>query len=367
MNQNKVIVIANSYYPDGKANSINVFRMLAAFNNMGYKVSLIARRSTLKSKKIIWESVQTSYGEKVPASLNLLWLPFSRYSEPVIAFFSLLFLVFRSRKTLVYTRVRYVAFVSTKLNFQTIFESHFPPNNLFSRKVDSLLEKKENCKFVLISYGLKSVYTESGILLKQFVIAPDAGRDIRRSVPKREEFRTVCKDIGYIGSMYPGRGVEIIMKIASIMKNKRFHLLGDITNLNHKFKVPENVIFYGKMTPHQAELAPQLFDLLLMPYQEKVMINNGMDTSKWMSPMKLFEYMLSGKPVISSDLPVLREILTDKENAYLVKPSEVEAWCSAIEDLEDGDKRYKIANNAFIKARENYTWEKRLEHILSNI
>ena len=101
-----------------------------------------------------------------------------------------------------------------------------------------------------------------------------------------------------------------------------------------------------------------------MPYQEKVMISNDMDTSKWMSPMKLFEYMLSGVPLISSDLPVLREILKDNENAKLVNPGDVDEWCNAIDSFENLDKRYEIARNAYIKASAKYTWKERLKLIL---
>ena len=58
-----------------------------------------------------------------------------------------------------------------------------------------------------------------------------------------------------------------------------------------------------------------------MPYQAKVSIGvKGHDTGRWMSPMKMFEYMAAGVPVISSDLAVLREILINEKNALLVSP-----------------------------------------------
>jgi glycosyltransferase involved in cell wall biosynthesis len=366
MNDNRIILIANSLYPNGSANSINVFRMLSAFNKNNYKVSLIAKKNIRRSNKKIWKLVQDDYGEKFPISVFLIWYPFLRFSEPFIAFISMFYLVFQSRKNLVYTRVRYVAFIASLLHFQTLFESHSPPIKSFSKLVDIWLEKRSNCKFILISMGLKDSYLIEGVKLQNPIIAPDAGRDLRKCEPSKKDFNGGISDVGYIGSMYSGRGIEIILELAGLFNDKRFHLIGDMTSLSYDRPFPSNVILYGKVTPNQAELILTLFDLLLMPYQDKVSVKNGMDTSKWMSPLKLFEYMLSGTPVISSDISVLKEVLKDKKNAYLVKADKVNEWCDAIKDLEDGDKRYEIAKNAYIMARENYTWEKRVGRILNH-
>ena len=73
-----------------------------------------------------------------------------------------------------------------------------------------------------------------------------------------------------------------------------------------------------------------------MPYQTKVSIGSkGHDTGRWMSPMKMFEYMAAGVPIISSDLPVLREILRNEENALLVSPSKHKEWCMALDRLSN--------------------------------
>ena len=68
-----------------------------------------------------------------------------------------------------------------------------------------------------------------------------------------------------------------------------------------------------------------------MPYQRNVSIGiKGSNTADWMSPLKLFEYMSSGVPIISSDLPVLREILEDRRNALLVPPKNFDSWDEAL-------------------------------------
>ncbi len=78
------------------------------------------------------------------------------------------------------------------------------------------------------------------------------------------------------------------------------------------------------------------YDVLIAPYQEKVCVHGGGgDVATWMSPLKIFEYMAAGRPIVASDLPVLREILEDGRNALLVSPGDVDAWCIALNKLRN--------------------------------
>ena len=86
-----------------------------------------------------------------------------------------------------------------------------------------------------------------------------------------------------------------------------------------------------------------------------------------MSPLKIFEYMSAGKPIVSSKLNVLKEVLTHNYNALLVKPDDVEEWIKSIKLLCDDEKlRQKIGNQALIDFNNKYKWEKRAENILES-
>ena len=87
---------------------------------------------------------------------------------------------------------------------------------------------------------------------------------------------------------------------------------------------------------------------------------------KYTSPLKLFEYMASKRPIIASDLPSIREIL-NTENAILVKPGSAKALANAIKfALENPDFCAKISKQAY-KDVQKYTWEKRAKRILEFI
>ena len=89
---------------------------------------------------------------------------------------------------------------------------------------------------------------------------------------------------------------------------------------------------------------------------------NQLETSQFMSPLKIFEYMSHKKPIIASDLSVIREILNEK-NSILVEYNNIELWVNSINKLKDYDLRKKIAKNAFNDFK-NYTWKRRASMVL---
>ena len=109
-----------------------------------------------------------------------------------------------------------------------------------------------------------------------------------------------------------------------------------------------------------------VMDVLLMPYQKQVSIGiDSTDTSKWMSPMKMFEYMSASVPIVSSNLPVLREVLIDNKNSILVKPDDVNEWSNALENLfNKPDLAIRLSENSYKDYQNKYTWNIRAQGIL---
>jgi glycosyltransferase involved in cell wall biosynthesis len=107
-------------------------------------------------------------------------------------------------------------------------------------------------------------------------------------------------------------------------------------------------------------------DVLLAPYGEKVAASSGGDIARYLSPMKLFEYMACGRPVIASDLPPLREILNDA-NAVLLPPGDLQAWVDSITFLMiHPEKALKLGEQARQDAVQ-YSWEQRAGRLLAGL
>jgi glycosyltransferase involved in cell wall biosynthesis len=90
------------------------------------------------------------------------------------------------------------------------------------------------------------------------------------------------------------------------------------------------------------------------------------DTSAVMSPGKMFEYMASERLIVSSDLPVIREVLNDS-NAVLCAPEDVDAWENALRRAQsDGQWSAALAKKARADV-EKYTWRRRVRHVLGTL
>lgn len=84
--------------------------------------------------------------------------------------------------------------------------------------------------------------------------------------------------------------------------------------------------------------------------------------------MKMFEYMAAGKAIVSSDLPVLREVLTHERNALLVPPDDVDAWATAVKRLiDDPELRRRLGETARADLLAHYTWEARAKKVLAGL
>jgi glycosyltransferase involved in cell wall biosynthesis len=81
------------------------------------------------------------------------------------------------------------------------------------------------------------------------------------------------------------------------------------------------------------------------------------------SPLKLFEYMAAGRPIVASDLPAIREVLTDGRNAVLFEAGNPQALTAAIRRIKaDPDLGQRLAATALADVRE-YAWARRAEKL----
>ena len=85
-----------------------------------------------------------------------------------------------------------------------------------------------------------------------------------------------------------------------------------------------------------------------------------------MSPLKIFEYMAAGKPIICSDLLVIKEILTHRVNALLVNSDNPKEWVqSIIEVCSDSSLSNQLGQRARIDLLKDFTWKIRAKKILN--
>ena len=125
-----------------------------------------------------------------------------------------------------------------------------------------------------------------------------------------------------------------------------------------------NVHMTGFIENSRLALYQAAADILLMPYERVITGSSGGNTAEFCSPMKMFEYMACGRAILSSDLPVLREVLNET-NAVLCPPEDVQAWSEALRALiANEETRDRLAGRALADVQ-GYSWIQRASNSLA--
>lgn len=358
--------------PSTSVASIHVMKMAQAFANAGHKVELYAHgRPGATAKKLF-----KRYNIEKEFTLHLspfIKLPVYTKTKPLRQMSSPKSKV--KRPDLVFGRDPVALALFCPSDIPVIFETDSLPTGKPNHWAFIKLLRQPNFRGIVTqSDALKQTllhkYEELGA--EQVFVAHD-GADLREYIsaqPRNTDILKGRKDapnVGYAGSLYPGKGVELIERIAKICPEFDFHVVGGTKWQLHKYRtkeLPPNLYFYGYKRHADIPAYLKAFDIVVAPYQHHALIRTGKNVSRWVSPMKLFEYMAAEKPIICSDLPLITEILTDKKNALLVPAAEEQRWAQKIRFLHQNPAiAQHLTQQALIDLKAKYTWDKRAHAI----
>ena len=345
-------------------------KMCAAFGRNGHDVSLVIPNHPERGRDV--SDVFEYYGtDRVFKIRTLPWIGIPGRSLPY-AWQAARF-AHSVEPDFVYGRMVHACYFSVLRGIPSIFESHMPLTEydpvgawMFKR----MIRHAEFRRLVVISNALRKHYEHHyPELVGRIKTCPDAADEVaeaRRS-REREHGSSVLK-VGYVGHLYRGRGVELIAKVAELSPWAEFHVIGgmqrDIEEWRGRCAGIANLVIHGFCPPAEVHAHMAGLDVMLAPYQRRVAtFGSQRDTSQWMSPMKIFEYMAAVKPIIASDLPVLREVLNDS-NAILVDPEDIDAWRDALAALRDPKRREQLGRKAHDDFLRSYTWQARASRVL---
>ncbi|MDP3645461.1 MAG: glycosyltransferase family 4 protein [bacterium] len=356
--------------PTGRAHGYTIMKMCEQFAAQGCEVELFV---PTRDAGILTSDPFEYYGIKRNFSLNKLWATdlLSRFEKSRLSFFldQISFLLSISLKrfndTVTYTRDYQIALVARSSHI--VLEIHNIPERayLFYK---ALSRAK---RLVVISEGLKRSLIENGVAPEKIVVAPDAV-DLSEFAlaPSREIWRAYQVDPEnkialYTGHFYGWKGAETLAAAAPYMpSNTELVLMGGVDHELKTFQkkyASNRVHVIGYQPRQQIPAFLVSADVLVLPNSAKPKIS-----SEYTSPLKLFQYMASGVPIVASDLPSIREILTD-EMAFWCTPDDERALARQIEYVlsHPDEARQKAA-----RAREEvkkYTWDARAQTILEHI
>ncbi len=357
----KIIYITDLSLPSNKAQAVHIFKLLDNFLKFSEKAILICPNLKKNIKKEFFKKYFNLHSNKdieISSLFNNSY-PNSFLKRLIFGFKTGIKL--KNENNLIISRSLISSFFLSLFKIRHFLEIHQEIKGLTKFLLIKLnfINSKYITKVIFISHNLSKFFN---IKNDNFIILHDACdlKDFRN----KKKLRKKVKKIFYFGSFYKGRGINIIQKLSKLTPDLDYYLYGlrgEKINSSKNFKVHPIVSY--RETINLIKSA----DLLLMPYQTKVSINSDNfndDISKFISPLKMFEYLATGIPIISSDLKVLREILKNQKNSVLVKNyTNPFAWKKEILNLSKNySLRKYISKNSLTTAEKN-TWGKRSEKI----
>lgn len=369
----RIAYVSTSRIPSRAANGIQTMRMCAAFAALGHEVTLFARPGEGDADAFAFYGVAPAFRietRRWPAIRGGgLW--YGREVRRALAA--------GGPWDLVYARAVYGAAAGVRAGLPVVLEVHAPPPSLARRLLEGrLLRSPRLRRLVTISDALRREYLRLFPWLEgrvEVVVAHDGAEPDTADPAPLEEWpgRAGALQVGYVGHLYPGKGAELVVEVARAVPEADFHLVGgteaDLARLRAEANGAANLFFHGFVAPARVRAYHARFGAVLLPAGRRVEASGGGgDIAPWMSPLKLFEYMGAGKPLVASDLPVLREVLRHGENALLAAPDAPAAWASAIRSLaRDPDGGRRLAEQARRDFLAGYTWRARAERVLADV
>jgi glycosyltransferase involved in cell wall biosynthesis len=396
-----VLYIANARIPSEKAHPYQILKMCEAFvkNSVGVELVVPFRVQTneqMRAIKDVWQyyGIVEKFKITTLPSLDLIfvgshlpiWIEYFFFYLQASTFyvFAILYSLLRKGK-IIYSRDPGFLFVLSliKLSWRPrmYYEAHTFPGSRVGKRLCSWVGRRIG-GLIVITNKLKELYIELGVSEEKILVAPD-GVDLSlfEGLPSKEECQRQLGlpldrvIIGYIGrfrTMEMEKGIpELVQAMAYLPTfdgseplllcvGGPMDAVPTYLDLAMRRGVSEHRLRFVDHVPNrEVPLWIRACDVVTIPWPWTEF------SAYFTSPLKLFEYMASGRPIVASNLPSLREVLTDGGNAVLIEPDNSRALAEGIErTLSDAELAARISQ----QAREDvgqYTWEERAANIIA--
>lgn len=392
MSLEKLVYLTSARLPTEKAHGLQIMKMCEAFADNGVEVTLVyphrhqSPELAGQGDPFSFYGVRRVFEAKRVGCLDLRSL--KRISESLwfwtVDFTATANLLRQSRRfrnagdVTFYGRDPLTTLVGLavfrRLPTRWAFEAHRPPT---SSRVSRRLGSAD--ALVVLTEGLERAFVTAGVPPERVHVAPD-GVDLTSFTEDRD--RNGCRRelglpvdatiVGYVGRFQTMGEEKGISELIAAMGDERLEEMtlvcvgGPLNAVPRYLEIArahgvaeQRLAFFDRVPHRDVPRWIRAFDIAAMPFP------NTAHYAESMSPMKLFEYMALGAPILATELPSVQEVLRHDDNAWLVEPGSPLALASGLSHLlENRD----VAERLGRKARDDvsaYTWDVRAKKILT--
>jgi glycosyltransferase involved in cell wall biosynthesis len=364
----RILVASGLEAGSQRANAINTVKMAQGFARLGHNVTILCRQSA--QGKMPHAHLAEMYGlmesirwVQLPQHVLMVHVDRRWLFAPIVGV-----LCHFLKPDIVYARNLIFPWIGSKYRIPTVTECHTPTDNktLAFMYMLSASSRSSFLFIVTISHILANHYHFRGVPQEKLLVLPDAV-DLhlftRPALLPPSPYASHGPHIAYTGHLYDVQGIPTLLETAAQLPDMQFHLVGglpdDIVRQEQRIHHMDihNVTLYG-LKAHAAVPPFQWHaDVVLLP------LSLYHPNAQWASPMKLGEYLASGTPIVASDIPALRALVTADEVEF-VAPDNAKAMAEGIQRvLNTPSRREQLSIHGIRKAR-TWSFEQRAQTIL---
>jgi glycosyltransferase involved in cell wall biosynthesis len=381
---NALVIVANARMPSPRAQSLQVAQSAGAFARAGIGTTLLYPLRTsatqLPAGVDLWEYYGVPAGprpaaealrcidwiDRVPRALQ--YVPARLQESSFAKSAALRVLGGHAGATVLSREVECALALVRKQRAQVFLELHRVPGSRLRRRW-TLAACKGAAGVVAISGGVRDDLVALGVEAAKITVEHDGFEPARfAGLPARAQAREKLKLphdaplVVYTGGLLEWKGVELLVEAARALPDVYFAIAGgmpaDIARLRTRAGGLANLRIDGFQPPEMVPLYLAAGDLGVVPNRSKPLIS-----ARYTSPLKVFEAMAVGLPLVASDLPSMRELLHHGEDAWLVAPDDPSALAQGIRTLAaDPELRSKLGRALAARAPE-HTWDARAKRL----
>lgn len=372
----RLLYISNQRLPTEKAYGIQIAKMCEAFARAGVEVTLLipSRDNPIQETIFDYYGINKNFTVKKVSAPDF-YFPgnLDKIAVNLKSFISALVLCWHARNhnaDIVYSRDEWPVYFLSFFKNRVVFEAHkISRPKLWIYKFFIFMNVKMITttnimreEFIKIGVRPENLNVEhDGVDLSHFGINNDKD-ELRRKLGLAEN-KKIVGYVGHLTTMGVGKGVDDLLKAMKILQKDdpdiQLVIVGgterDIAYYK-KQTLGIDVVFAGHKNHELIPNYLRAFDVLAMPFPQNP------HYARYMSPIKMFEYMASGRPIVATKLPSVEEVLNES-NSVLVEPNSPEDLAKGIRRIiDDSEFGLKISSQA-LKDVQFYTWQKRAERI----